>query len=116
MRLELLLPREVRHPGKEVLEAWYSRIGDRRISTGSVEESHPARPGRHAVVLGQQPLDVARRHGKRVARMPAASKSALAIAAGTGTVAGSPAPPGACVGFGTLTTVTPGESLKRVIG
>ena len=45
MQLELLLPREVRHPGKEFLEAWYSRIGYRRIRTGSVEESHPARPG-----------------------------------------------------------------------
>ena len=41
MQLELLVPREWRHPGKELLRAWYSRLGYRRIRTGSSEDSYP---------------------------------------------------------------------------
>ena len=41
IQLELLVPREWRHPGKELLAAWYSRIGYRRVRTGSIEVTHP---------------------------------------------------------------------------
>ena len=41
MQLELLVPRQWRHPTKEFLKAWYSRIGYRPVRTGKFEESYP---------------------------------------------------------------------------
>jgi GNAT superfamily N-acetyltransferase len=41
VRLELLLPREWRHPSKERLKAWYGRRGYRVVGTSSVETAHP---------------------------------------------------------------------------
>src|ERR1700754_1818141 len=41
MQLELLVPRQWRHPVKEFLKAWYSRIGYRPVRTGQFEESYP---------------------------------------------------------------------------
>jgi GNAT superfamily N-acetyltransferase len=41
MQLELLVPREWRHPSKELLASWYGRRGYRHVSTTSVEQSHP---------------------------------------------------------------------------
>jgi Acetyltransferase (GNAT) family len=41
MQLELLVPRHWRHPAKEFLKAWYTRIGYRPIRTGLIEESYP---------------------------------------------------------------------------
>jgi ribosomal protein S18 acetylase RimI-like enzyme len=41
MQLELLVPRQWRHPAKEFLKAWYSRIGYRPVRTGQFEESYP---------------------------------------------------------------------------
>jgi GNAT superfamily N-acetyltransferase len=41
MRLELLVPRAWRHPGKELLRGWYGRLGYRLIATGSLEDAYP---------------------------------------------------------------------------
>jgi GNAT superfamily N-acetyltransferase len=41
MRLELLVPRGLQHPGKELLEAWYDRIGYRRVCVESIDEGYP---------------------------------------------------------------------------
>jgi GNAT superfamily N-acetyltransferase len=41
MQLELLVPREWTHPTKELLHAWYTRIGYRPVRTGCIDESHP---------------------------------------------------------------------------
>jgi GNAT superfamily N-acetyltransferase len=41
MQLELLVPRDWSHPNKEFLHAWYTRIGYRRVRTGTIEESYP---------------------------------------------------------------------------
>jgi GNAT superfamily N-acetyltransferase len=41
VRLELLLPREWRHPSKERLKAWYGRRGYRVVGSSSVEAAHP---------------------------------------------------------------------------
>jgi GNAT superfamily N-acetyltransferase len=41
MQLELLVPREWKHPNKEFLHAWYTRIGYRPVRTGEIEESYP---------------------------------------------------------------------------
>lgn len=41
MRLELLLPREWRHPEKEFLQAWYGRRGYRRIETVEFDTAYP---------------------------------------------------------------------------
>jgi ribosomal protein S18 acetylase RimI-like enzyme len=41
MQLELLVPRQWPHPGKEFLKAWYTRIGYRPVRTGQIEESYP---------------------------------------------------------------------------
>ena len=41
MQLELLVPREWRHPSKEFLKAWYGRIGYRIIRTANVIDSPP---------------------------------------------------------------------------
>jgi len=54
MQLELLVPREWRHPSKEFLRAWYARIGYRVIRTANVLDSHPALAPRLAT-----PCDVA---------------------------------------------------------
>jgi GNAT superfamily N-acetyltransferase len=41
MQLELLVPRGWSHPTKEFLDGWYTRIGDRPVRTGTIEESYP---------------------------------------------------------------------------
>jgi GNAT superfamily N-acetyltransferase len=41
MQLELLVPREWRHPSKVFLDGWYRRIGYRVVSSTSVEDLHP---------------------------------------------------------------------------
>jgi GNAT superfamily N-acetyltransferase len=41
MQLELLVPREWRHPSKMFLDAWYRRIGYRPVQTRGVEDAHP---------------------------------------------------------------------------
>jgi hypothetical protein len=41
MQLELLQPRDWTHPEKEVLDAWYTRLGYRPVRTGRIEESYP---------------------------------------------------------------------------
>jgi GNAT superfamily N-acetyltransferase len=41
MQLELLLPREGRHPSKEFLKSWYGRRGYRLVRTGSVDHAYP---------------------------------------------------------------------------
>jgi GNAT superfamily N-acetyltransferase len=41
MRLELLVPREFRHPGKQFLQAWYGRRGYHLVGTTSVAAAHP---------------------------------------------------------------------------
>jgi GNAT superfamily N-acetyltransferase len=53
MRLELLVPREWRHPSKEFLSAWYTRLGYAVIDTGSIEQAHP-----HLAPLLVTPCDV----------------------------------------------------------
>jgi GNAT superfamily N-acetyltransferase len=41
MQLEVLLPRGWSHPTKEVLMAWYTRLGYRPVRAGSMDESYP---------------------------------------------------------------------------
>ena len=41
MQLELLVPREWKHPMKEYLARWYARMGYTVVSTGSTEELYP---------------------------------------------------------------------------
>jgi hypothetical protein len=41
IRLELLVPRDWRHPSKEALKVWYTRIGYRRVGTCSVDDTYP---------------------------------------------------------------------------
>ena len=41
MQLELLVPREWKHPTKEFLRAWYTRIGYRPVRSGTIDESYP---------------------------------------------------------------------------
>lgn len=41
VQLEVLMPRTWRHPSKEFLDAWYTRIGYRRVRSGALEESYP---------------------------------------------------------------------------
>jgi ubiquinone/menaquinone biosynthesis C-methylase UbiE/GNAT superfamily N-acetyltransferase len=42
MQLELLVPRGWTHPTKELLAAWYTRIGYRVARTGTIDEAYPA--------------------------------------------------------------------------
>ncbi|MDT7727031.1 MAG: hypothetical protein QOI21_3607 [Actinomycetota bacterium] len=42
MQLELLVPREWKHPSKEFLDSWYTRLGYRVIRTGTIDETYPA--------------------------------------------------------------------------
>jgi GNAT superfamily N-acetyltransferase len=41
VQLELLVPREWKHPTKEFLNAWYIRIGYRPVRSGTIDESYP---------------------------------------------------------------------------
>jgi GNAT superfamily N-acetyltransferase len=41
MRLELLVPRRWTHPNKELLHAWYARMGYRPERSGTIDESYP---------------------------------------------------------------------------
>jgi GNAT superfamily N-acetyltransferase len=41
MQLEVLMPRHWRHPSKEFLTGWYTRIGYELARTGTIEESYP---------------------------------------------------------------------------
>ena len=41
MQLELLVPREWKHPSKEFLARWYDRIGYKVVRTGPVGEYYP---------------------------------------------------------------------------
>ena len=41
MQLELLVPREWTHPSKEVLHAWYTRMGYRPVRSGTIDDSYP---------------------------------------------------------------------------
>jgi hypothetical protein len=42
MQLELLMPREWRHPVKDILRAWYTRIGYRVVHIGDFAAAYPA--------------------------------------------------------------------------
>lgn len=42
MQLELLMPRTWQHPVKELLRAWYTRIGYRVVRTGDFASAYPA--------------------------------------------------------------------------
>jgi GNAT superfamily N-acetyltransferase len=42
MQLEVLVPRIWRHPVKEFLRAWYTRIGYRQVRVGALDEAYPA--------------------------------------------------------------------------
>src|SRR5262249_50751342 len=53
IQLELLVPREWRHPGKEQLRAWYGRLGDAQIAGAPVEERYP-----HLVPLLATPCEI----------------------------------------------------------
>jgi GNAT superfamily N-acetyltransferase len=54
IQLELLVPRGWRHPSKEFLKAWYSRIGYRPLRTTSIDDAHP-----HLAPLLATPCDLA---------------------------------------------------------
>ncbi|HEV7721331.1 MAG TPA: GNAT family N-acetyltransferase [Iamia sp.] len=53
MHLELLVPREWRHPAKDILGSWYGRIGYRVISVGAMDDTHP-----HLAPLLATPCDL----------------------------------------------------------
>ena len=53
IQLELLVPRDWRHPSKEFLESWYGRIGYRLIRTRSIDDTHP-----HLAPLLATPCDL----------------------------------------------------------
>ncbi|GII82220.1 GNAT family N-acetyltransferase [Sphaerisporangium siamense] len=53
MRLELLVPRGRRHPGKVFLEEWYTRRGYRLSGTRDVADGHP-----HLAPLLATPCDI----------------------------------------------------------
>jgi GNAT superfamily N-acetyltransferase len=53
MQLELLVPREWRHPSKEFLKSWYGRLGYRLISTRRMDDTHP-----HLAPLLATPCDL----------------------------------------------------------
>jgi ribosomal protein S18 acetylase RimI-like enzyme len=53
MQLELLTPREGRHPAKERLKAWYGRIGYRPVRTGTMHDAYP-----HLAELLATPCDL----------------------------------------------------------
>jgi GNAT superfamily N-acetyltransferase len=55
MRLELLVPRDWRHPHKEFLKAWYERLGYELVGTTSVADVHP-----HLAALQATPCAVLR--------------------------------------------------------
>jgi GNAT superfamily N-acetyltransferase len=42
MQLEVLFPRTWKHPVKEFLDAWYTRMGYRRVRTGRFADDYPA--------------------------------------------------------------------------
>jgi GNAT superfamily N-acetyltransferase len=54
MRLELLVPRARPHPGKQLLAAWYDRIGYRRVRVERIDEAYP-----HLVSQLATPCDIA---------------------------------------------------------
>jgi GNAT superfamily N-acetyltransferase len=41
IQLELLVPREWRHPSKDFLAAWYGRIGYPIVRIGRIDDAHP---------------------------------------------------------------------------
>jgi ribosomal protein S18 acetylase RimI-like enzyme len=41
IQLELLVPREGRHPSKELLAEWYGRIGYPIVRIGRIDDAHP---------------------------------------------------------------------------
>jgi GNAT superfamily N-acetyltransferase len=49
MRLELLAPRNWVHPGKQLLERWYSRIGYVQTTQEPFEKMHPDKAGLLAI-------------------------------------------------------------------
>jgi hypothetical protein len=53
MQLELLTPRGWDHPAKEVLKAWYGRIGYRPVRTGTIGGAYP-----HLAELLATPCDL----------------------------------------------------------
>jgi GNAT superfamily N-acetyltransferase len=53
MRLELLVPRTLRHPSKEFLAGWYARRGYRRIGSTGFEGAYP-----HVAPLLLTPCDL----------------------------------------------------------
>ncbi len=53
IQLELLVPREWRHPSKEFLKAWYGRRGYRLIRTTTIDEGYP-----HLAPLLATPCDL----------------------------------------------------------
>ncbi|GII61053.1 GNAT family N-acetyltransferase [Sphaerisporangium krabiense] len=53
MRLELLVPRDWRHPGKVFLREWYTRRGYRLAGTRDVTDGHP-----HLAPLLATPCDI----------------------------------------------------------
>jgi GNAT superfamily N-acetyltransferase len=53
MQLELLVPREWRHPSKEFLESWYGRRGYQLIGTRRVDDAYP-----HLAPLLATPCDL----------------------------------------------------------
>lgn len=53
MRLELLVPRDWTHPGKEFLKDWYGRRGYRRVRVSSLDGGYP-----HLAPLLATPCDL----------------------------------------------------------
>jgi GNAT superfamily N-acetyltransferase len=53
IQLELLVPREWEHPSKELLKAWYGRIGYQLIRSRSMQDSYP-----HLAPLLATPCDL----------------------------------------------------------
>jgi GNAT superfamily N-acetyltransferase len=68
IQLELLVPRNWRHPSKEFLRSWYSRRGYRLIGTRRMDDTHP-----HLAPLLATPSDLEVREKPLSADHPAQS-------------------------------------------
>ena len=77
MQLELLVPRDWRHPSKEFLKSWYGRRGYRIISTRSIDDAHP-----HLAPLLATPCDLV--VYEKLLQVPATSHQESAADGGSG--------------------------------
>ena len=115
MQLELLVPRDWRHPSKEFLKAWYGRIGYRIVRTGSIDDAHPHLAPLLAtpcdLQVYEKPLHVARR--RRGEPGQAVSRASQAIARARTLASESSATPWPVVSATSIAMPLPCASARR---